>query len=431
MSAPRSVLLIVGGGIAAFKALELVRLLRKAGIGVTPVLTAGGAEFVTPLSLSVLAGAQTRSDLFSQDEEGAIDHIALSRAADLIVVAPATANLIARAAGGHSDDLATTVLLATDKSVLMAPAMNVRMWGHAAVRRNLAQLAADGVSFVGPDDGEMACGEYGPGRMAEPAAIFEAVVSLLSSPPGLSRGQGNANRSAFEPASTTIPDPRNKSGDDERKGPLTGRHILVTAGPTHEPLDPVRYIANRSSGRQGYAIAQALSARGARVTLVSGPTALNDPAGVTTVRVETARQMLAACQDALPADAAVMVAAVADWRPAQPSGAKLKKTKGEGGQIALAENPDILKTVSSGPARPPLVVGFAAETGDLEAQAKAKLAYKGCDWIVANDVSEEGVMGGADNTVLLVTADGAEPWPKMSKTQVAEQLADRIAAALE
>jgi len=421
--APKSVLLIVGGGIAAFKALELVRLLRKADIGVTPVLTAGGAEFVTPLSLSVLAGAQTRTDLFSQDEEGAIDHIALSRAADLVVAAPATANLIARAAGGHSDDLATTVLLATDKPVLMAPAMNVRMWTHAAVRRNVAQLAADGVSFVGPDEGEMACGEYGPGRMAEPQAIFEAITHLLSSRPSASESRDPA---AAAPGSARL----TPLVRDDKLGSLAGRHILVTAGPTHEPLDPVRYIANRSSGRQGYAVASALAARGARVTLVSGPTALNDPAGVTTVRVETARQMLAACRAALPADAAVMVAAVADWRPAQASGAKLKKTKGEGGHIDLAENPDILKTVSSGPARPKLVVGFAAETGDLEAQAKAKLAYKGCDWIVANDVSEEGVMGGVDNTVLLVTAAGGEAWPKLPKAEVAQRLADRIAAAL-
>ncbi len=392
-----SVLLIVGGGIAAFKALELVRLLRKADIGVTPILTAGGAQFVTPLSLSVLAGQETRQALFSQDEEGAIDHIALSRAADLIVVAPATANLIARAANGHADDLAATVLLATDKPVLMAPAMNVRMWEHPAVKRNVAQLAADGVSFVGPGDGEMACGEYGPGRMAEPQAIFDAILTRLE------RGAG----------------------------PLRGKHILVTAGPTHEPLDPVRYLANRSSGRQGYAVAAALADLGAQVTLVSGPTALAAPAGVTTVGVETAQQMLAACQTALPADAAVMVAAVADWRPAQASDGKLKKAAGQGGALDLVENPDILKTLSApGAGRPRLVVGFAAETETLRDHAAAKLKSKGCDWIVANDVSQPGVMGGTDNTVLLVTADGAEPWPKLSKTEVARRLADRIAAAL-
>jgi len=389
------VLLIVGGGIAAFKALELVRLLRKADIAVTPILTAGGAQFVTPLSLSVLAGQETRQALFSQDEEGAIDHIALSRAADLVVVAPATANMIARAANGHADDLATTVLLATDKPVLMAPAMNVRMWEHPAVKRNVARLVADGVAMVGPDEGEMACGEYGPGRMAEPQAIFEAILARLN------------------------------------PGALAGKHVLVTAGPTHEPLDPVRYLANRSSGRQGYAMAAALAERGARVTLVSGPTALDAPAGVTVVRVETARQMLAACQSALPADAAVMVAAVADWRPAQTSDGKLKKMAGQGGALDLVENPDILKTLSApGAARPRLVVGFAAETETLLDHAAAKLDAKGCDWIVANDVSQPGVMGGADNTVLLVTAHGAEPWPTLSKTDVARRLADRIATAL-
>ncbi len=429
MSATRSILLIVGGGIAAFKTLELVRLLRKADIAVTPILTAGGAQFVTPLSLSVLAGQETRQALFGQDEEGAIDHIALSRAADLIVVAPATANLIARAANGHADDLATTVLLATDKPVLMAPAMNVRMWEHPAVKRNVAQLAADGVSFVGPDEGEMACGEYGPGRMAEPAAIFEAINSFFSSSPGLSRGRGNTNPSVPEPSSTTIPGPRNKSEGDG--GKLNGKHILVTAGPTHEPLDPVRYLANRSSGRQGYAIAAAVAALGARVTLVSGPVGLPTPEGVETVRVETAQQMLAAARAALPADAAVMVAAVADWRPAAASEGKLKKTAGQGSSLTLVENPDILKVLSApGPDRPRLMIGFAAETEDLARHAAAKLASKGCDWIVANDVSQPGVMGGEQNTVTLFSADGVEPWPTLSKDAVAQRLAERIAAAL-
>ena len=426
----RSVLLIVGGGIAAFKALELVRLLRKADIAVTPILTAGGAQFVTPLSLSVLAGQETRQALFSQDEEGAIDHIALSRAADLIVVAPATANLIARAANGHADDLAATVLLATDKPVLMAPAMNVRMWRHPAVKRNVAQLAADGVAMVGPDDGEMACGEYGPGRMAEPAAIFEAILLQLSPSSRPSEAQSRDPAAAADrlgPGSSRL----TPLVRDDGKGVLHGKHILVTAGPTHEPLDPVRYLANRSSGRQGYAMAAALAELGARVTLVSGPTALDAPAGVTTVRVETARQMLAACQSALPADAAVMVAAVADWRPAQASDGKLKKAAGQGGALDLVENPDILKTLSaSGAERPRLVVGFAAETETLQDHAAAKLKAKGCDWIVANDVRRPGVMGGTDNTVLLVTADGAEPWPTLSKTDVARRLADRIAAAL-
>ncbi len=393
----RSVLLIVGGGIAAFKALELVRLLRKADIAVTPILTEGGAQFVTPLSLSVLAGAETRQALFSQDEAGAIDHIALSRAADLIVVAPATANLIARAANGHADDLAATVLLATDTPVLMAPAMNVRMWEHPAVRRNVATLLSDGVAMVGPDDGEMACGEYGPGRMAEPQAIFEAILARL----------------------------------DARAGPLTGKHVLVTAGPTHEPLDPVRYLANRSSGRQGYAIAAALRALGADVTLVSGPTVLEAPRGVTTVRVETADQMLAACEAALPADAAVMVAAVADWRPSAVAGAKLKKAAGGGDTLALTQNPDILRAISTaGPSRPRLVVGFAAETENAQVNGAGKLVSKGCDWIVANDVTKPGVMGGSDNTVILITAAGPQSWPAMSKTDVARRLAGQIAEAL-
>jgi phosphopantothenoylcysteine decarboxylase/phosphopantothenate--cysteine ligase len=431
VSQARSVLLIVGGGIAAFKALELVRLLRKADIGVTPILTAGGAQFVTPLSLSVLAGQTTRQDLFSQTEEAAIDHIALSRAADLIVVAPATANLIARAANGHADDLAATVLLATDKRVLMAPAMNVRMWEHPAVRRNVATLIADGVQMIGPDEGEMACGEYGPGRMAEPAAIFAAVLARLASPhpqPLPIEGEGSDG--------VTLP-PRGEAGSRQRAGwgtgaaNLSGRRILVTAGPTHEPLDPVRYLANRSSGKQGYAIAAALADLGAEVTLVSGPTGLDAPAGVAIVRVQTAQQMLAAAQDSLPADAAVMVAAVADWRPAAEHPSKLKKTAGQGGSLDLVETPDILKTLSApGPMRPRLVVGFAAETDDLQAHAAAKLAAKGCDWIVANDVSQAGVMGGPDNTVVLLTAEGFEPWPTLSKDEVARRLAERIAAAL-
>jgi phosphopantothenoylcysteine decarboxylase/phosphopantothenate--cysteine ligase len=433
-----SVLLIVGGGIAAFKALELVRLLRKADIGVTPLLTAGGAQFVTPLSLSVLAGQETRQALFSQDEEGAIDHIALSRAADLIVVAPATANLIARAANGHADDLAATVLLATDKPVLMAPAMNVRMWEHPAVKRNVAQLTADGVRMVGPDDGEMACGEYGPGRMAEPQAIFAAILHQFSSPSRTSsvseatQGAGEANP---EPGRSEVAAgsrlPAIAAAGMTDAGALAGKRILVTAGPTHEPLDPVRYLANRSSGRQGYAIAAALAALGAEVTLVSGPVGLPSPDGVSTVRVETAQQMLIAARAALPADAAVMVAAVADWRPAAVSDAKLKKTSGEGGSLTLVENPDILKVLSTpGPDRPRLMVGFAAETEDMAIHAAAKLAAKGCDWIVANDVSQPGVMGGDDNTVTLFTGDGLEPWPKLSKDAVAQRLALRIAAAL-
>ena len=387
-------LLIVGGGIAAYKALELVRLLRKAGLAVRPILTAAGGQFVTPLSLSALAEDKVYTELFSLTDEAEMGHIQLSRSADLVVVAPATADLMAKAANGLAGDLAATVLLATDKPVLMAPAMNVRMWTHAATRRNLAQLKADGVRFVGPDDGAMACGEFGPGRMAEPQAIFEAILAALSD------------------------------------GPLKGRRAIVTAGPTAEPLDPVRLITNRSSGKQGYAIAAALAALGAEVTLVSGPTALAAPAGVRRVEVETARQMLAACEAALPADIAVCVAAVADWRPEQCGEVKLKKGVGGPPAIALVENPDILATLAKAKARPRLVVGFAAETHDVEAHAAAKLARKGCDWIVANDVSIDGTMGGDDNAVAIVSASGVERWARLPKAEVATRLARRIAEAL-
>ncbi len=390
-------LLIVGGGIAAYKSLELVRLLRKADVEVRPVLTSAGARFVTPLSLAALAEEPVRGDLFSLTDEAAMGHIELSRSADLLVVAPATADLIARAAGGMADDLATAVLLATDKPVLMAPAMNVRMWLHPATRRNVATLTADGVSIVGPDDGVMACGEFGPGRMAEPQAIFEAIITAL-------RVQRRA---------------------------LAGRHILVTAGPTAEPIDPVRVLTNRSSGKQGYAIAQALADLGARVTLISGPTALSAPPGVERVEVETARQMLAACEAALPADAAVCVAAVSDWRPDAMFPVKLKKGAEGPPTLTLVENPDILARLSEpGAGRPRLVVGFAAETNDLEENARAKLARKGCDWVVGNDVSEATIMGGDVNEVLLVTTSGTERWPRLAKTEVAARLADRMAEAL-
>ncbi len=394
----KSVLLIVGGGIAAYKALELVRLLVRAGIGVRPVLTAAGAQFVTPLSLSALAGQPVHQDLFSLTEEAEMGHIQLSRAADLVVVAPATADLMAKAAAGLAPDLATTALLATDKPVLMAPAMNVRMWRHPATQRNLATLAADGVRFVGPEDGAMACGEFGPGRMAEPEAILAAILAQL---------EGPADR------------------------PLAGRRVLVTAGPTHEPIDPVRYIANRSSGKQGYAIAGALAALGAEVTLVSGPTALAAPAGVRRVNVETARQMLDAARAALPADAAVMVAAVADWRPSAVAERKVKKgAAATPPALALEENPDILATLSRpGPDRPALVVGFAAETDEVIPHAVAKRGRKGCDWIVANDVSGD-VMGGDANTVSVVTAEGVDSWPVLSKDEVARRLARRIAETL-
>ena len=392
--AEQRVLLIVGGGIAAYKALELTRLLRKAGVGVRPILTKAGAEFVTPLSLSALAEDKVYSELFSLTDEAEMGHIELSRSADLVVVAPATADLMAKAANGHASDLASTTILATDKPVLMAPAMNVRMWEHAATRRNFEQLKADGVLFVGPDEGAMACGEYGPGRMAEPAEIFEAIQAALSGP---------ASR------------------------PLAGRRAIVTAGPTAEPLDPVRLLTNRSSGKQGYAIASALAALGADVTLVSGPTALSAPAGVNRVDVETARDMLAACQAALPADIAVCVAAVADWRPELQGTSKIKKGDGALPAISLVENPDILATLAKGQARPKLVVGFAAETDDVEAHASAKLARKGCDWIVANDVSIEGTMGGDQNAVAIVSKGGIERWDRMAKGEVARRLAARIA----
>ncbi len=389
----KRVLLIVGGGIAAYKALELTRLLRKAGVGVRPILTKAGAEFVTPLSLSALAEDKVYTELFSLTDEAEMGHIQLSRSADLVVVAPATADLMAKAAHGLAGDLAATTLLATDKPVLMAPAMNVRMWAHPATRRNLATLKADGVLFVGPDEGAMACGEYGPGRMAEPAAIFAAVMAALD-------GGGR---------------------------PLAGRRAVITAGPTAEPIDPVRFLSNRSSGKQGYAIAAALAALGAEVTLVSGPTALPAPAGVTRVDVETARQMLAACEAALPADIAVCVAAVADWRPETTGTGKIKKGAGGPPVISLVENPDILATLSKAAHRPRLVIGFAAETDQVEAYAQAKLARKGCDWIVANDVSIAGTMGGDDNAVAIVSGAGIERWVRMAKGEVARRLAARIA----
>ncbi|MDP2151345.1 MAG: bifunctional phosphopantothenoylcysteine decarboxylase/phosphopantothenate--cysteine ligase CoaBC [Parvibaculum sp.] len=394
----RRVLLIVGGGIAAYKALELTRLLRKAGVAVRPILTAAGAQFVTPLSLSALAEDKVYSELFSLTDEAEMGHIELSRSADLVVVAPATADLMAKAANGLAGDLAATTLLATDKPVLMAPAMNVRMWEHAATQRNLATLQGDGVSFVGPDEGAMACGEFGAGRMAEPQAVFDAVMALLEGP----RGR-----------------------------PLAGKHVLVTAGPTAEALDPVRLLTNRSSGRQGFAIAAGLAALGARVTLVAGPVSLPTPSGVKRVDVESAREMLAACEAALPADAAVCVAAVADWRPDEAFGIKLKKGKDGPPELRLVENPDILATLAAGgPRRPRLVVGFAAETNDVEAHAKAKLARKNCDWIIANDVTEPGVMGGAENAVLLISKAGVERWDRDVKEAVGAKLAARIAEAL-
>ncbi|MCY1645999.1 bifunctional phosphopantothenoylcysteine decarboxylase/phosphopantothenate--cysteine ligase CoaBC [Caulobacter sp. SL161] len=394
----KRVLLIVGGGVAAYKALLLTRLLRKAGVAVRPILTKAGAAFVTPLSLAALAEDKVYEDLFSLTDEHEMGHIELSRSADLVVVAPATADLIAKAAQGLAGDLASTTLLATDKPVLMAPAMNVRMWLHPATQRNIATLKADGVRFVGPEEGAMACGEFGPGRLAEPEAIFAAIMAAL---------EGPAAR------------------------PLEGKRALVTAGPTFEPIDPVRGITNRSSGKQGFAIAEALARLGAEVTLIAGPVALPTPPGVRRIDVETARQMLAASQAALPADVGVFVAAVADWRVDEAFGSKLKKEKGGPPALTFVENPDILATLSaSGPHRPRLVVGFAAETDHVEEHARAKLARKGCDWIIANDVTEPGVMGGGENAVLLVTKTGTERWDRAAKDRVAAQIAQRIAEAL-
>ena len=394
----KRVLLIVSGGIAAYKALELIRLLRKAGCGVTCVLTRSGAQFVTPLSLQALSESKVYSDLFSLTDESEMGHIQLSRSADLLVVAPATADLLARMTAGMADDLAATVLLATDKPVLVAPAMNVRMWEHPATQANLATLRARGVHVVGPDEGVMACNEYGFGRLAEPPAILAAVEALLAGP-----------------------------------RPLAGKHAIVTSGPTHEPIDPVRYIANRSSGRQGHAIAAALAELGARVTLVSGPVTVPDPAGVTVRRVESARDMLAACQAALPADIAVFAAAVADWRVVNAAEGKIKKQPGQAAPtLELTPNPDILATIAAaGPLRPRLVVGFAAETNDLMANARSKLERKNADWIVANDVSPAtGIMGGEENAVHIISATGVEDWPRVAKTEVARRLAERMAAAL-
>lgn len=397
----RRILLIVAGGIAAYKCLELVRRLRERNVAVRCILTEGGAQFVTPLALASLSGSKVYRDLFSLTDEAEMGHIRLSREADLVVVAPATADLLAKMAGGFADDLASTALLATDKPVLVAPAMNPEMWAHPATARNVARLRADGIGFVGPEPGEMACGETGLGRMAEPPAILAAIEARL--------------------------DPAPKD--------LGGVSVVVTSGPTVEAIDPVRFIANRSSGRQGHAIAEAAAAAGASVTLVSGPVAIADPPGVRVVRVESAREMLDAVEGALPADVAICAAAVADWRPAEAGGRKLKKVSGEApGAIALVENPDILKRLSAaGPRRPSLVIGFAAETDDLLANARRKLAAKGCDWLLANDVSaERRTFGSVDNEVTLVTADrDPERWPMQSKVDVARRLVARIADHLK
>ena len=396
MLAGKRILLIIGGGIAAFKCHETIRRLTERGAAVTPVMTRAAEEFVTPLSISALAGEKAYTHLFDLTDEAEMGHIELSRSADLVVVAPATADLMAKMANGLADDLASTLLLATDTPVLIVPGMNVRMWEHPATQRNLAQLKSDGIRVVGPNEGNMACGEFGPGRMAEPMEIVEAVAGALA------------------------------------HGPLTGKRILVTSGPTHEPIDPVRYIANRSSGAQGTAIGAALAALGAEVVFVTGPADVPPPDGVEVIRVESAMQMEAAARAALPVDAAVFAAAVADWRVASASDRKLKKTRDGLPALELAENPDILAGVSKmAEGRPGLVVGFAAETDDVIAHATAKRARKGCDWIVANDVSPAtGIMGGSENAVVLITDDGAESWPRMDKIEVARKLAARIADAL-
>ena len=398
----KRVLLVIGGGIAAYKSLDLIRRLRERGLAVRVVMTKAAREFVTPLSAGALAGEGVFTELFDPASEFDVGHIRLARECALIVVAPATADLMAKMAGGHADDLATAVLLATDKRVLLAPAMNPQMWAHKATQRNLAQLRADGVQIVGPNEGEMAeSGERGTGRMAEPLEIAVAAETLLGAAPSRA---------------------------------LAGKRVLVTSGPTHEPIDPVRYIANRSSGKQGHAIAAAAAAAGADVTLISGPVNQPDPPGVKVIKVATAREMLAAVEKALPADIAVFAAAVADWRVAQASTQKIKKTPdARTPTLNLAENPDILSTIAHRTkGRPKLVIGFAAETQNVAANAKAKLAAKGCDWMVANDVSPQtGIMGGDRNTVMLVTPGGIETWPPQAKEDVAAALIVRIAEALK
>ena len=412
MAAPR-ILLIVGGGIAAYKSIELVRLLRKAGMTVRCVITRAGEHFVTPLTLAALSENKVYTNLFDLKDEVEMGHIQLSREADLVVVAPATADLLAKMAAGIADDLATTLLLATDKPVLAAPAMNVRMWLHAATRRNVATLRGDGVTVMEPGEGEMACGEYGPGRLPEPEAIKAAIDAVLADAPAAVPLTGQPD---FAPANHR---------------PLFGRRILITAGPTHEPIDPVRYIANRSSGKQGFAIAAAAAEAGAEVLLIAGPVPLPTPPGVIRVDVETAREMANEVEQGLPVDAAIMVAAVADWRAADTAAQKIKKDgSGQVPPLALAENPDILASVAKSADRPPLLIGFAAETNDVIAHAQAKLARKGCDWIVANDVSADP-MGGEENRVHIVRKDGVDSWDRLPKAAVARKLMEKIADELD
>ncbi|MGY6694543.1 MAG: bifunctional phosphopantothenoylcysteine decarboxylase/phosphopantothenate--cysteine ligase CoaBC [Roseinatronobacter sp.] len=395
MLAGKSVTLIIGGGIAAYKSLELIRLLRREGAEVIPVLTRSATEFVTPMSVAALAGSHVYQNLFDLKDEAEMGHIQLSRKSDLLVVAPATADLMAKMAGGHADDLASTLMMATDKPVLIAPAMNLRMWAHPATQRNLSLLQADGIGIIGPNSGDMACGEFGPGRMSEPEEILAAISARFT------------------------------------QGPLTGTRILVTSGPTHEPIDPVRYIANRSSGAQGTALAIALRDLGAEVVFVTGPAQVPPPRGVIVHEVETAIEMLNAVDQALPADAAIFAAAVADWRVSEAQQNKIKKTAQGVPILSFSENPDILATVSTHALRPRLVVGFAAETETVVEHAQAKRARKGCDWIVANDVSaSSGIMGGPENTIHLITEDSVEDWPRLHKDEVARRLAVRISQVL-
>lgn len=405
----KRILLIVGGGIAAYKACELVRTIRKAGHAVRCVLTKGGAQFVTPLTLGALSEDKVYTDLFDLKDEAEMGHIQLSRQADLVVVCPATADLMAKMQAGIADDLATTLLLATDKPVLAVPAMNVRMWQHPATRRNVAALRADGVHVMDPDAGEMACGEFGPGRLPEVERIFSEISHLLT---------------AATPVIAAQPD-----FADPAHRPLFGKRMLVTAGPTHEPIDPVRYIANRSSGRQGFAIAQAAAEMGADVTLIAGPVHLTTPPGVIRIDVESAREMLTEVEKALPADIAIMVAAVADWRAADAAGQKIKKDGKSVPPLELAENPDILATLGKHKQRPTLLIGFAAETEKVVEHAQAKLAKKGCDWIVANDVSGD-VMGGANNAVHIVTKNGVESLADAPKDVIARKLMEKVADAV-
>ena len=439
MSQPR-ILLIIGGGIAAYKSIELVRLLRKAGMVVRCVITRAGEQFVTPLTLAALSENKVYTSLFDLKDEVEMGHIQLSREADLVVVAPATADLMARMANGIADDLATTLLLATDKPVLAAPAMNVRMWLHAATRRNVATLRGDGVTVMEPDEGEMACGEYGPGRLPEPEAILAAIREALKKPLPFRGGVGVGAVGLGSPSTAPTPGP-SPEGEGGLKAqpdfapanhrPLFGRRLLITAGPTHEPIDPVRYIANRSSGKQGFAVAAAAAEAGAEVLLIAGPVELPTPPGVIRVDVETAREMADEVEKALPVDAAIMVAAVADWRAADTAVQKIKKDgSGAVPPLALAENPDILAGLAKSKDRPPLLIGFAAETNDVIAHAQAKLARKGCDWIVANDVSADP-MGGESNRVHIVTPDGVDSWDRLPKDAVARKLMEKIADDLD